>query len=116
MAASSGIASRRTRALLAAGLSLTDAAAYNSTMRDPVTALGYLAGVFTTAAFIPQLVRARRSRSTKDLSLPMFLIFTTGVVLWLVYGIAIRSAPVIAANGVTLVLAGAILALKIRHG
>jgi MtN3 and saliva related transmembrane protein len=85
-------------------------------MSDPVTALGFMAGLFTTVAFIPQLVRASRSRSTKDLSLPMFLIFTTGVLLWLIYGVAIRSAPVIAANGATLVLAGAILVLKIRHG
>jgi MtN3 and saliva related transmembrane protein len=105
-----------TRPALTAALSLPGVAAYNTAMSDPVTALGFLAGVFTTAAFVPQLVRASRSRSTKDLSLPMFLIFTTGVLLWLLYGIAIRSAPVVAANGVTLVLAGAILALKIRYG
>jgi len=85
-------------------------------MLDPVTALGFLAGFLTTVAFIPQLTKARRSKSTKDLSLPMFASFTTGVLLWLMYGIAIHSLPVIAANGVTLVLAGAILVLKIRHG
>ncbi len=85
-------------------------------MLDPVTALGFMAGILTTVAFIPQLTRARRSKSTKDLSLPMLLIFSTGVLLWLIYGVAIRSAPVIAANGATLVLAGAILVLKIRHG
>ena len=85
-------------------------------MLDPVTALGFLAGFLTTVAFIPQLIRARRLRSTKDLSLLMFVSFTTGVLLWLIYGIAIHSLPVIAANGVTLVLAAAILVLKIRHG
>ena len=85
-------------------------------MLDPVTALGFLAGFLTTVAFIPQLIRARRSQSTKDLSLPMFVSFTTGVLLWLMYGMAIHSLPVIAANGVTLVLAAAILVLKIRHG
>ncbi|HET8760983.1 MAG TPA: SemiSWEET transporter [Nitrospiria bacterium] len=85
-------------------------------MFDPVSALGFVAGMFTTVAFIPQLVKARRSQSTKDLSLPMFLIFAAGVLLWLVYGIAIRSMPVIVANGVTLVLAGWILLLKIRLG
>jgi MtN3 and saliva related transmembrane protein len=85
-------------------------------MFDPVTALGFLAGFLTTVAFIPQLTRAIRSRSTKDLSLPMFATFTIGVLLWLIYGMAIRSVPVIAANGVTLVLAGAILVLKVRHG
>lgn len=85
-------------------------------MLDPVTALGFLAGLLTTVAFIPQLIRARRSQSTKDLSLPMFVSFTVGVLFWLMYGIAIHSLPVIAANGVTLVLAAAILVLKIRHG
>jgi MtN3 and saliva related transmembrane protein len=85
-------------------------------MVDSVTALGFLAGFLTTVAFIPQLTRVIRTRSTKDLSLPMFLIFTTGVLLWLMYGVAIGSAPVIAANGVTLVLAGATLVLKIRYG
>jgi MtN3 and saliva related transmembrane protein len=85
-------------------------------MLDPVTALGFLAGFLTTVAFIPQLTRVISSKSTKDLSLPMFFTFTTGVLLWLIYGIAIGSVPVIAANGATLVLAGAILALKIRYG
>ena len=75
-----------------------------------------MAGLLTTLAFIPQLTQAWKSKSTKDVSLGMFLIFTTGVLLWLIYGIEIRSLPVIAANGVTLVLAGAILMLKIRYG
>lgn len=85
-------------------------------MLDPVTGVGFLAGLLTTLAFIPQLTQAWKSKSTKDVSLGMFLIFTTGVLLWLIYGIEIRSLPVIAANGVTLVLAGAILMLKIRYG
>lgn len=75
-----------------------------------------MAGLLTTLAFIPQLTQAWKSKSTKDVSLGMFLIFTTGVLLWLIYGIEIRSLPVIAANGVTLVLAGSILMLKIRYG
>lgn len=85
-------------------------------MLDPVSALGFAAGILTTIAFAPQLVKAITSRSTKDLSLPMFLIFTAGVLLWLLYGVAIGSLPVIAANGVTLVLAGWILVLKLRFG
>ncbi len=85
-------------------------------MLDPVSALGFAAGILTTIAFVPQLVKARKSRSTRDLSLPMFLIFTTGVLLWLLYGVVIRSLPVITANGATLVLAGWILVLKLRLG
>lgn len=85
-------------------------------MLDPVSALGFAAGILTTIAFVPQLVKAIKSRSTKDLSLPMLLIFTAGVLLWLLYGVAISSLPVITANGVTLLLAGWILVLKLRLG
>lgn len=76
---------------------------------------GALAGTLTTIAFIPQAVKTWRSESAEDISLFMFLLFSTGVALWLVYGIAIGSAPVIAANAVTLMLALSILMLKIRY-
>lgn len=77
--------------------------------------LGYLAGTLTTIAFVPQLVKIWRSKSADDVSLAMFLIFTTGVTLWLLYGLLIGAWPVIVANAVTLVLACAILVLKLRY-
>lgn len=77
--------------------------------------VGALAGTLTTIAFIPQVVKTWRSRSAEDISLFMFLLFSTGVALWLVYGIAIGSLPVIAANAITLLLAISILVLKIRY-
>ena len=46
----------------------------------------------------------------------MFLVFSLGTLLWLVYGIAIHSVPVMLANAVTLALSLAILALKVRWG
>lgn len=76
--------------------------------------LGYVAGALTTAAFVPQLVKTWRSRSAGDLSYGMMAVFSTGVALWLAYGIVLESWPVILANAVTLVLSLAILALKIR--
>lgn len=76
--------------------------------------LGYVAGALTTAAFVPQLVKTWRSRSAGDLSYGMMAVFSTGVALWLVYGIVLESWPVILANATTLVLSLAILALKIR--
>jgi len=82
---------------------------------DAVTLLGLVAGTLTTAAFVPQLIKVWRSRSTRDISLAMYGIITTGILLWLIYGILIDSVPVIAANAVTLVVALMILALKIRH-
>lgn len=70
----------------------------------------------TTAAYAPQALKAWRSRSTADISLSMFLLMVTGIVLWLAYGVLIADVPLIVANGVTLCLAGTILALKLRHG
>ena len=83
---------------------------------DITLILGLLAGTLTTIAFLPQLIQTWKTRSAKDVSLGMFLIFTTGVVLWVIYGLMIQSLPIIAANTVTLVLAGAILVLKLRYG
>ena len=83
---------------------------------DAVTTLGLLAGTLTTIAFIPQIAKAWRSKSTGDLSWAMVITFSTGVLLWLIYGIWIASLPVILANAVTLLLQGVIISLKIRYG
>ncbi len=72
------------------------------------------AALLTTAAFAPQAVKAWRSRSTRDVSLAMFTLMVTGITLWLIYGILIDDLPLILANAVTLIFAGAILVAKIR--
>lgn len=79
------------------------------------TLIGILAGSCTTLAFLPQAIKAWRSRSTRDLSLSMFLIFVAGVLLWLTYGLMIGDLPVILANGMTLLLAGSILLCKLIY-
>lgn len=76
--------------------------------------LGIIAGTCTTIAFVPQVVKTYKSRSAKDLSTGMFLTFWTGVVLWLIYGIAVNDLPVILANLMTLVLASIMLILKFK--
>lgn len=76
--------------------------------------LGYLAATGTTLAFLPQVVRVWRTRSAEDISLAMYLLFIAGVILWILYGLAIHSLPVIVANSVTLVLASAVLVGKFR--
>ncbi len=81
-----------------------------------ISLIGYTAAICTTAAYLPQVMRAWRTKSTADISLGMFSLMSLGVALWIVYGISIGSVPVIAANGVTLVLTSAILFLKLRHG
>ena len=80
------------------------------------TLIGLAAAFCTTIAFLPQVIKTWRTRSTKDISLAMFLVFTTGMFLWLIYGVILRDVPLIAANGTTFVLSGTILYFKLRHG
>jgi MtN3 and saliva related transmembrane protein len=76
--------------------------------------IGYIAATCTTLSFLPQLVRVLRLRSAREISLGMFLIFSAGTGLWLIYGLLSHSRPVMAANAVTFVLSISILALKLR--
>ena len=82
---------------------------------NPTTLLGFVAAICTTLAFLPQAVKAHRTQQTKDISLWMYLIFSTGVFLWFLYGIFLELWPVILANGITLLPTLYILFLKIRH-
>ena len=77
--------------------------------------IGLLAAAVTTLSFLPQALLVSRTRQTKGISLIMYIMFTTGVAAWLVYGIMEQSLPMILANSVTLLLAMVILSLKIWH-
>ena len=78
--------------------------------------IGLLAGALTSTAFLPQVIKTWKSKSAKDLSLGMFLVFFIGVILWLTYGIIIKDIPMIFANALTLTLSGIILYFKFRFG
>lgn len=77
---------------------------------------GYAAAILTTSSFVPQALKTLRTRNTAGISLAMYVIFTVGVALWLVYGISLVSWPMIVANSVTLLLSVSILLLKLRYG
>ena len=78
--------------------------------------IGSIAATLTTFSFIPQVWRVWTTRHTRDISLSMYIAFTSGVALWLVYGILLGSWPIIIANGITVCLAGAVLVMKLRFG
>ena len=81
---------------------------------NSVDFVGAAAGTLTTIAFLPQVIKTWRSGSAEDISLFMFILFSAGVLCWLIYGIALDSMPMIVANGITLVLALSILFLKAK--
>jgi MtN3 and saliva related transmembrane protein len=79
-----------------------------------IDVIGSVAAFLTTVAFVPQVVKIWRSRSAKDISLPMYVVFTLGVAMWLVYGLLLGA--IIIANCVTLVLAMSVVVMKLRWG
>ena len=80
-----------------------------------VSLIGYVAAILTSLAFVPQAWLVIRTRRTGGISLMMYSGFTLGVALWLVYGILTSAVPIMAANAVTLVLAGTILFIAARE-
>ena len=80
-----------------------------------VDIIGLAAATCTTAAFLPQVIKVWKTKSATDISLAMFLVLTTGIVLWLIYGIIIVDISIIAANTVTLLLSGSILYFKLTY-
>jgi MtN3 and saliva related transmembrane protein len=84
-------------------------------MNNLVSWLGGLAGLLTTIAFLPQVIETYQSKSAKGLSLSMLLIFCTGVILWLSYGILRNDIAIICTNVVTLALASLLLFFKIKY-
>ncbi len=81
-----------------------------------IDSIGSIAATFTTVSFVPQVWQVWRSKHTKDISLGMYSLFTLGVALWLVYGILLMSWPIIIANSITVLLAGAVLLMKLKFG
>lgn len=77
--------------------------------------IGLLAALLTTSAFIPQAIKTIRTRDTSSISLGMYVLFTAGVALWLAYGLAIHSLPIILSNSVTVFLSLIILIYKLRY-
>jgi len=77
--------------------------------------IGFIAAICTTVAFVPQALKIYKSKTARDISLPMWLIFSFGVFLWLIYGILILSLPIIIANLVTLLLSLFILFFKVKY-
>lgn len=85
-------------------------------MPFPVSELvGYCAAALTTLAFLPQALLTFRTREVHGISLGMYSVFTLGVGLWLAYGLLTGSWPIVVANAITLVLAAAILCMKLVY-
>jgi MtN3 and saliva related transmembrane protein len=79
------------------------------------TIIGTIAGIFTSIASLPQLIKSWKTKQTKDISLLTFSILDAGVFLWAIYGIMIDDYPVMIANIITFVIVSGIVILKLKY-
>ncbi|EKF05745.1 hypothetical protein FDUTEX481_00602 [Tolypothrix sp. PCC 7601] len=84
-------------------------------LMDFITVLGLVAATLTTVAFLPQMFQTWRTKSAKDVSYIMLITFSSGLFLWLIYGIYLQALPIILANTVSLFFNLIILSLKIKY-
>lgn len=77
--------------------------------------IGYIAGALTTIAFAPQLIKALKTKSTKDVSLLMLFCSTSGMALWLIHGVQVNDPAIVAANSISVLLAASLLGLKLKN-
>ena len=81
-----------------------------------IAIIGLIAGTCTTISFLPQVIKTIKIKETKDISISMYIVLATGILLWMIYGILIKDLPVILANSISFVLAIIVLILKIKYG
>jgi len=82
---------------------------------DLIIVLGLIGAMLTTVSFVPQLIKVCRTRSTKDISAGMLVLFSSAFIVWLTYGILIEDIPLIIANTFAIVQAIIILIFKIIY-
>lgn len=76
--------------------------------------VGYIAGILTTVSFLPQVIKTLKTRDTSGISLLMYCIYISGVILWGIYGVMLGKLEIIIPNIVTVMLSSVVLYLKVK--
>lgn len=82
---------------------------------EAIEILGFIAAILTTGAYVPQVYKTWKLKSTKDISFSMYAVMLTGVILWLIYGVYLNSLPIILANIITAILLLFVIVLKVKY-
>lgn len=82
---------------------------------EKIVWVGVAAAVLTTISYLPQVIKIWKTKSTEDISLLMFILLCSGIMLWLIYGSVNKLVPVIIGNAVSFSLSFVVLILKIKH-
>ncbi len=81
-----------------------------------IDAIGTLGGTLTTLCWLPQVIKALREKETRSISLPTFIVLSTGLFCWVVYGFGKGDLVLIGANIVSLAFVLTVLLCKLRYG
>lgn len=82
---------------------------------DSVSVLGFVAGALTTFALFAQVVKTLRTKSTRDISLAMVTLTSTGIFLWFIYGLCVGALPIIVVNLISFILALTLVVMKLKY-
>jgi MtN3 and saliva related transmembrane protein len=82
---------------------------------NKVDILGYIAGLLVVLSLLPQFIKSWRTKMTRDISLWRYIIYSVGLILWILYAFLIKAWPVGIMNFVGLILALGILYLKVKY-
>ncbi len=78
-----------------------------------ITVVSLFAATLSMVSYVPQAWTIIRSRSTKGISLKMYVITVAGFVAWLTYGLLLRQWAIIVQNIICLCLSAFILTMKL---
>ena len=81
-----------------------------------ITVFGVIAAILVNVAFLPQIIKSWKTKKTEDISLLMYLLYSMGVLMWLIYGIIIKNVPIIISDSIGIFFVLSVLYLKIKHG
>lgn len=88
----------------------------SETLQSITPWIGAAAAILTTICWLPQAVRVVRYKDTRAISLTTNIVFTIGITLWMIYGIALDNWPLIIANAISIMFTSVIIAMKLKHG
>lgn len=77
--------------------------------------IGYIATVCCAIASFPQVIRTIKTKSTKEVPLPTFIVLTLGYIFWFIEGILMHHLPMIIGNSIGTLFQLIIIGFKVYN-
>ena len=77
--------------------------------------VGIIAGIFTAASLIPQLIKTFKTKKGEEISIVMLITLLCGIATWIYYGILRKDLPIIVTNSFSFLLNIILVVLKGKY-